>query len=110
MRLRVFAATSLALLSLLPSIGAQAQASADDGRKLFVDGVAPLPACALCHTLKKAGASGQIGPDLDDLRPDADRVEKAMRNGIGPMPSFKTLTEVQIKTLAAYVAAVAGAP
>ncbi len=110
MRLRVFAATSLALLSLLPSIDAQAQASVDDGRKLFVDGVAPLPACALCHTLKKAGASGQIGPDLDDLRPDADRVEKAMRNGIGPMPSFKTLSEAQIKMLASYVAGAAGAP
>jgi cytochrome c6 len=116
MRVRTFAATAvrgLTLLSLLTSIAsidAHAQSGSDEGRKLFVDGVAPLPACALCHTLKKAGATGQIGPDLDDLRPDADRVERAMRNGIGPMPSFKALTEAQIKTLADYVAAAAGAP
>jgi len=100
----------LTLLSLQALPVAQAQSSDDMGRKLFVEGVAPLPACALCHTLKKAGATGQIGPDLDDLRPDADRVEQAMRNGIGPMPSFKTLTEAQIKALASFVAASAGAP
>ena len=103
-------AACAALLPLLIDTSAHAQVSADESRKLFVSGAASLPACALCHTLKKAGATGQIGPDLDDLRPDADRVEKAMRNGVGPMPSFKTLTDVQIRALARYVAASAGAP
>jgi cytochrome c6 len=107
---RAFAAASFALSSLLGLPSAQAQSSADEARRLFVNGAPPLPACALCHTFKNAGATGQIGPDLDDLRPDADRVEKALRNGIGPMPSFKTLTEAQIKALAAYVAAAAGQP
>ena len=110
MRLLKLAAAGLALLSFMALPDAQAQTSADEARKLFVNGVAPLPACALCHTLKSAGATGQIGPDLDDLRPDADRVEKAMRNGIGPMPSFRTLSEAQIRLLATYVATTAGTP
>ena len=98
------------LASFLALHSAQAQSPPDEARRLFVNGAPPLPACALCHAFKNAGATGQIGPDLDDLRPDADRVEKALRNGIGPMPSFKTLTEAQIKGLAAYVAGAAGQP
>jgi hypothetical protein len=39
------------------------------------------PACAVCHTLQAAGAEGQIGPVLDELKPDADRVLRALRNG-----------------------------
>lgn len=99
-----------ALLSICGGITvAAAQSAADDGRKLFVTGSSAGPACALCHTLKQAGATGQIGPDLDDLRPDAARVEKAVRNGIGPMPAFKTLTDAQVAALARYVAGAAGA-
>ncbi|HNM40522.1 MAG TPA: cytochrome c, partial [Giesbergeria sp.] len=52
------------------------------------------PACALCHTLKAAASSGQVGPDLDELQPDAERVLRAVRNGLGVMPSFEgQLTE-----------------
>ena len=110
MRRRALAAAGFALLSLLGLPSVQAQSSVDEARKLFVNGAPPLPACALCHSFKNAGATGQIGLDLDDLRPDADRVEKALRNGVGPMPSFKTLTDAQIKGLAAYVAGAAGQP
>lgn len=110
--MRHFNLVSLSLLLPLLSTfsPAHAQSSVDAARKLFTNGEASLPACALCHTLKKAGAAGQIGPDLDDLRPDAARVEKAMKNGIGPMPSYRTLTEAQIKAMASYVATSAGAP
>lgn len=100
---------SLLLPLLSTFLTAHAQSSVDAARKLFTSGEASLPACALCHSLKKAGAAGQIGPDLDDLRPDAARVEKAMKNGIGPMPSYKTLTDAQIKAVASYVAASDGA-
>ena len=41
---------------------------------------------------------------LDELRPDAARVSKALHDGLGAMPSFKeTLTEEQIAALALYV-------
>ena len=78
----------------------------EEGKKLFTQ--TAVPACAVCHTLKHADAAGQVGPDLDELKPDAARVEKAMRNGIGQMPVIGNLTEDQIRLLAKYVASVAG--
>jgi len=72
----------------------------EDGRKLFGS---VTPACSLCHTLKAAGATGAVGPSLDELKPDAERVVKALRNGIGQMPAFSHLSEAQIQALARYV-------
>ena len=89
---------------------AQAQPSAVDlaeGLALFTQGAAP--ACAVCHTLKAAGSTGDVGPVLDELKPSADRVAAALRNGVGLMPAYKgQLTEAQILVLARYVAAVSG--
>ncbi|WP_213959888.1 cytochrome c [Variovorax sp. dw_954] len=77
-----------------------------EGRQLFVNGVAPAPTCALCHTLKDAGATGQIGPNLDDLKPDLARVAAVIRSGMGPMPAFTALTDAQVTALARYVSTV----
>jgi cytochrome c6 len=89
------AAIALSLGSFALSVHAD-----DEGRKLFTS---VTPPCALCHTLKDAGATGQVGPSLDELKPDAARVAKALRNGIGQMPAFPQLTETQIQALARYV-------
>ena len=89
--------------------GTQANAggATAEGRQLFTQSV---PACALCHALKDAGAEGAIGPNLNELRPDADRVAKAVRNGIGQMPSYRDkLNDKQIEALARYVAQATGA-
>jgi sulfite dehydrogenase len=76
------------------------------GKKLFTTAV---PACAVCHTLKDAGAEGAVGPIFDELKPDAARVSKALRDGLGSMPSFKaTLSEEQIAALARYVSRASG--
>lgn len=88
-----------ALSAYLASVAIAAQAD-EEGRKLFVSVVPP---CALCHTLKDAGATGAVGPSLDELKPDAARVEKALRNGIGQMPAFSQLTDAQVQALARYV-------
>ena len=77
------------------------------GKKLFT--TSAVPACALCHTLQDAGALGAVGPVLDELKPDAARVAKALRDGLGNMPAFKTLTEAEIKALARYVSTASGA-
>jgi cytochrome c6 len=46
---------------------------------------------------------------LDQLKPDAARVEAAVRGGVGVMPSLAaSLSDEQIAALAAYVARVAG--
>ncbi len=98
---------------ILASTGLSVSAADDaaqlrQGKALFTQGA--VPACAVCHTLKDAGAQGEVGPNLDELKPDARRVATALRNGIGMMPSFAgTLTEAQIAALSAYVAKVAGA-
>ena len=76
------------------------------GKKLFVNAV---PACAVCHTLKDAGAEGAVGPVLDEIKPDAARVVKALRNGLGNMPSYKAiLSEEEILALARYVSMASG--
>ena len=48
-----------------------------------------IPVCALCRTLKDAGAEGAVEPVPDELKPDANRVSKALRDRLGAMPSFK---------------------
>ena len=61
--------------------------------------------CGGCHTLKAAGSSGNVGPNLDQLKPDAARVAHQVEVGGGPMPSFKaTLSPKQIQDVAAFVA------
>jgi mono/diheme cytochrome c family protein len=65
--------------------------------------------CAACHTLKDANAKGQIGPNLDDLKPDQPTVQRQVTNGGGGMPAFKgTLNPGQIQAVSQYVASVAG--
>ena len=66
------------------------------------------PRCAICHTLRDAGAIGEVGPDLDALKPDQARVKTAVTNGIGVMPAFEALTPAQIDAVSLYVSNVAG--
>jgi mono/diheme cytochrome c family protein len=59
-------------------------AATGPGRELFAEN------CGSCHTLEAAGTSGTVGPDLDQLRPDAAAVQAAIENGgtgSGAMPA-----------------------
>jgi len=92
-----------------PSGAAQAQDEADLelGKQVFVE-IAE-PQCGICHTLADAGTTGEIGPNLDELRPSEERVQAVVRDGVDVMPAFEgLLTEEQIKAVAHYVATVAG--
>jgi cytochrome c6 len=101
-----------ALLILAACLGMSLPARAVEtelelGKRLFIKGA--VPACAICHTLRDAGSEGSVGPVLDEIKPDAERVRKALRNGLGAMPSFaKTLSEAEIQALARYVAQASG--
>jgi mono/diheme cytochrome c family protein len=65
--------------------------------------------CGSCHTLKDAGATGTVGPNLDQLKPPYARIVKQVTNGGAIMPAFKTkLTPAQIQAVARYVSSVAG--
>lgn len=80
-----------------------AGADAAAGETVFKDN------CGSCHTLKAAGAAGQIGPNLDSLRPGFAQVRAKVESGGGGMPSFGgSLTAEQIRDVAAFVATRAG--
>jgi len=65
--------------------------------------------CASCHTLKDAGTTGTVGPNLDQLKPPFAIVQHQVTNGGAVMPAFKgKLTDAQIKAVATYVSSVAG--
>ena len=65
--------------------------------------------CGGCHTLADAGTNGQVGPVLDDLKPDKATVQRQVTNGGGKMPPFKDkLSTAQIDAVATYVSSVAG--
>src|SRR5262245_43275305 len=69
------------------------------GAKVFDD-----TGCGGCHTLAAAKSKGTAGPNLDELRPDARRVERQVRNGGVGMPSFRNeLSEVEISQVAEFV-------
>ena len=60
--------------------------------------------CAVCHMLTDAKSSGQIGPNLNQLKPDMTRVIYAVTNGIGVMPPYEgQLTIQEIEAVAHYV-------
>jgi cbb3-type cytochrome c oxidase subunit III len=65
--------------------------------------------CASCHTLAAAGATGTVGPDLDQLKPSMAIVVRQVTNGGAIMPAFKgKLTGAQIQSVAKYVSSSAG--
>jgi mono/diheme cytochrome c family protein len=79
-------------------------AAKPDGKAIFASA-----GCGSCHTLKAAGSTGNVGPNLDALKPSEPTVEKQVTNGGGGMPPFKgQLSAAQIKAVAAYVASTAG--
>ena len=60
--------------------------------------------CASCHTLKDAGATGTVGPNLDQTKPPLELVVDRVTNGKGAMPAFGSqLSQQQIADVAAYV-------
>ena len=60
--------------------------------------------CGVCHLLQAAGSDGQIGPNLDMLKPRMKQIVSAVTNGIGVMPAWEEiLTEEEIEAIAYYV-------
>jgi mono/diheme cytochrome c family protein len=78
-----------------------AQPPVGPGKDLFAS------TCGGCHTLAAAGATGTVGPNLDDLKPDQATVLAAMQDGPGAMPA-NLLTGAEAQQVAAFVAASAG--
>ncbi len=58
-------------------------AASSPGAKVFADA-----GCGDCHTLSAVDATGTVGPNLDQLKPEKERVARQVRNGGVGMPSF----------------------
>ena len=72
----------------------------DKGKDIFLN----IAVCSTCHILADAGSEGQIGPNLNEIRPDKIRVLNAVTNGIGAMPAYEgQLSIEQIEAVAHYV-------
>jgi sulfite dehydrogenase len=83
--------------------GGGATASAE-GKQIFTQ------SCGTCHTLSDAGTQGNVGPVLDELKPDKARVASAIENGgagSGAMPA-NIVTGKEAEAVAQYVSSVAG--
>jgi mono/diheme cytochrome c family protein len=104
----------VALLAGPQLIGARKQTSAAAAPKNAPSGKAVFASagCGRCHTLAAAGASGQVGPNLDELKPNAKFVETTIKNGKsdgnGQMPAG-IYSGQDAKDVAAYVAKAVGA-
>jgi mono/diheme cytochrome c family protein len=82
----------------------QTGVASEGGAKVFADA-----GCGNCHTMKAAGATGTTAPNLDDVRPNAERVERQVRKGGGGMPAFEgKLSDEEIREVAEFVATSSG--
>src|SRR5262249_4835913 len=115
--------TQLAKLAAGPAAGGGGGGGggggAPDGKTLFTDTAQPTP-CASCHTLADAGATGTVGPNLDQVVPKLSEAEikqsitdpdAKITEGFQPgiMPNFgQSLSDAQVAALVKYLKEVAG--
>ena len=62
--------------------------------------------CGTCHILKAAASEGDIGPNLDILKPTEEQVKLIVTEGLGVMPAFGEegiLTSEEIDAVSHYV-------
>ena len=86
----------------LPALDLKGDAAA--GKTVFTSA-----GCIACHTLSAAGATGTVGPNLDDAKPSRELVVQRVTLGQGGMPSFKDqLKPQQIADVAEFVSTSAG--
>jgi mono/diheme cytochrome c family protein len=82
----------------------ETEGAGSPGEKIFTSA-----GCAGCHTMEAAGATGKVGPNLDELRPNQQTVARQVRTGGNGMPSFKDkLSAAEIGQVAAFVSTAAG--
>jgi len=77
---------------------------ADDKMELGLNTFNNKAACGTCHALQATGSDGEIGPNLDMLKPQIDQIIYVVTNGIGVMPAWDgILTPEEIEAVAYYV-------
>jgi len=60
--------------------------------------------CGTCHSLRDAGSLGEVGPNLDQLKPSLEQIIYVVTNGLGVMQAWEDiLTTEEIEAVAYYV-------
>jgi cytochrome c6 len=101
---------ALDVAAYVASVAGTGSATTPPPAQLGNDGKAIFKAdCSSCHTLKAAGSTGTVGPNLDQLKPKQATVVHQVTNGGAVMPAFKgKLTPAQIQSVATFVSSSAG--
>jgi cbb3-type cytochrome c oxidase subunit III len=101
---------ALDVAAYVASVAGTGSATTTPPAQLGNDGKAIFKAdCSSCHTLKAAGSTGTVGPNLDQLKPKQTTVVHQVTNGGAVMPAFKgKLTPAQIQSVATFVSSSAG--
>jgi len=90
----------LALYFIISSTFVLADSKMDLGSEVFKNKAQ----CGICHTLQSADSNGNIGPNLDQLRPTKAQIIISVTNGIGVMQAWEgILTKEEIEAVAHYV-------
>ena len=77
---------------------------ADDKMDLGLEVYNNKAQCGVCHALQAAGSVGNIGPNLDQLKPQMFQIITAVTNGIGVMQAWEgILTYEEIEAVAYYI-------
>ena len=77
---------------------------ADDKMTLGLEVYNNKAQCGVCHTLRAAGSTGNIGPNLDQLKSQMPQIIYVITNGIGVMQAWAgILTDEEIEAVAYYV-------
>ena len=107
MKLR-FLSGGILLAFVLLAAGCGGSGGSNSAAKLPGAKVFASAGCGGCHTLKAAGTKGQVGPNLDELKPDQSTVARQVRSGGNGMPSFGSrLSGTQIDQVAVFVSSAA---
>jgi mono/diheme cytochrome c family protein len=80
------------------------------GKRLFLTNAYIRP-CGSCHTLKAAGSYGDLGPNLDKVKPSYAKAIRVITNGVPPTARYRTgmsafgdvFSKKQIQDLAAFI-------
>ena len=92
------------ILFILISIIFIKSVNADEKMKLGLEVYNEKAMCGTCHILKAAGSDGEIGPNLDQIKPQKEKIAYTVTHGIGVMPAFDdTLTVEEIEAVSYYV-------
>jgi len=92
------------ILFILLIIFFNIKAYADDKMDLGLEVFNNKAMCGSCHALQAARSEGDIGPNLNILKPQLSQIINAVTNGIGVMPPWEDiLTKEDIEAVAYYV-------